>query len=204
MASEGEVDQNAALRNFLESVAGADIQLAGGSADNMAQLLAAVIAQAGQNILSAQSNASQLPESEPTTSPSGETTAGPNGTNFEINPQESALVVPEDYVTQVPDEDANVSTTVEVPTSEKPKPICIKFPIELRKQIIGKRKEGMKSKDIAKELGVSVSGVQKVWERFLSTGMVHDRKPSTYAGRPRKYVYSQVRFIMVGFKCNHS
>lgn len=190
MASEGEVDQNAALRNFLESVAGGDIQFTGGSADNMAQLLAAVIAQAGQNILSAQSNASQLPESEPETSPSGEAAAGPNSNNFEINPQESAL---EDYpVTPAPpDENAHVSVAVEAPPPEKPKPICIKFPIELRKQIIGKRKEGKKSKDIARELGVSVSGVQKVWERFLATGMVHDRKPSTYAGRPRKYVYSQ-------------
>ena len=201
MASEGEMDQNAVLRNFLESMAGADIQLTGGSADNMAQLLAAVIAQAGQNILSAQSNVNRLPESDTAASPSGETAAGPDHSNFEINPQDAAFVLESgDHASsQVPDEDATVSATVEVPTSGKPKPICIKFPIELRKQIIGKRKEGKKSKDIAKELGVSVSGVQKVWERFLATGMVHDRKPSTYAGRPRKYIYSQVCLIWVGF-----
>ena len=35
------------------------------------------------------------------------------------------------------------------------------------------RKEGRKYKAIAKELGVSVSGVQKVWERFLATLFTH-------------------------------
>lgn len=80
----------------------------------------------------------------------------------------------------------NVETTIEVP-SEKHKTLGIKFPVEVRRKIINLRKEGRKCKDIAKELGASVSGVQKVWERFLSTGRIHDRKPSTYAGRSRKY-----------------
>lgn len=42
-------------------------------------------------------------------------------------------------------------------------------------------------RDIARELGASVSGVQKVWERFLSTGTIGDKKPSPTIGRPRKF-----------------
>ena len=45
----------------------------------------------------------------------------------------------------------------------------------------------LRYRDIAKELGASVSGVQKVWERFLSTGTIGDRKPSLPVGRPRKF-----------------
>ena len=100
--------------------------------------------------------------------------------NFPVNPQaaaayESLEAVPECSTFSLQDPD--VVCMVEIPTTEKPRPLCIKFPIELRKRIIAIRKEGKKSKDIAKELKVSVSGVQKVWERFLATGMVHDRKP---------------------------
>ena len=94
-----------------------------------------------------------------------------------------SVIEPDDEMSHV----NNVETTVEVP-SEKHKTLGIKFPVEVRRKIINMRKEGKKCKDIAKELGASVSGVQKVWERFLSTGRIHDRKPSTYAGRSRKYL----------------
>lgn len=179
MANEREIDQNAMLRGLLETVAtSGEIS----RSDNVAQLLAAALA-ASHSILNAQStqlSANQLPAND------GE----PSGDNFAINPQ--GVTVGQGEYSQITLEESNVSATVEVPTSERPKPICMKFPIELRKQIIAMRKEGKKYKDIAKELKVSVSGVQKVWERFLATGSVHDRKPSTYAGRPRKYIYSQV------------
>ena len=82
----------------------------------------------------------------------------------------------------------NVESIVEVAGySIDQRPIGVKFPAEVRKKIVSMRKEGLKCRDIAKELGASVSGVQKVWERFLATGTIRDRKPSTYAGRPRKY-----------------
>ena len=85
-------------------------------------------------------------------------------------------------------------TAVEPTLVEEPKrkPMCVKIPVELRKRIIAMRKEGKKYIEVAKELHVSVSGAQKIWERFLATGTVHDQRPSTYAGRPRKYSQSQV------------
>ncbi len=84
----------------------------------------------------------------------------------------------------------NVERTVEVSgysIADFQRPLGVKFPAEVRRRIVSMRKEGLKCKDIAKDLGASVSGVQKVWERFLATGTIRDRKPSSYAGRPKKY-----------------
>ncbi|XP_019862436.1 PREDICTED: uncharacterized protein LOC109591071 [Amphimedon queenslandica] len=91
----------------------------------------------------------------------------------------------------------NVDNTVEVPsssaptggiaTAERQKNLGIKFSPEIRRTIVNYRKGGKRYRDIAKELGASVSGVQKVWERFLSTGTIGDRKPSLPVGRPRKF-----------------
>ncbi|KAL5457546.1 hypothetical protein EMCRGX_G034816 [Ephydatia muelleri] len=179
MTNESEVDQATLLRGILESVANGELSRTGTTADSVAQLLAAAIAQVGQSLLNAQ-NAHG----------SAQTATSESIQEVTINPQEPYFD-DECDINLDPQEDSNIGTTVEVLSSARSKPICIKFPIELRKQIIAMRKDGKKCKQIAKELKVSVSGVQKVWERFLATGMVHDRKPSAYAGRPRKYVYSQ-------------
>lgn len=82
----------------------------------------------------------------------------------------------------------NVDNTIEVPSSiDRHKNLGIKFSPDIRRKIINYRKGGKRYRDIAKELGASVSGVQKVWERFLSTGTIGDKKPLVSAGRPRKY-----------------
>lgn len=220
MTTEGDADNNAILRNLLESLASEEnAQLTGANQENVVQLLAAAFAQVGHTIL-ATGQGNQALAAVASGGPangvaaSGEAAALPNAIpdaseNFPVNPETSSVTVTtvsdnaavfdlREAYESVPQastldmHDTNVVSTVEVPTTEKPRPLCIKFPIELRKQIISMRKEGKLSKDIAKELKVSVSGVQKVWERFLATGMAHDRKPSTYAGRPRKSTYSQV------------
>lgn len=180
MSNESEVDQATLLRGILESVANGELSRSGTTADSVAQLLAAAIAQVGQSLLNAQNAHGSV-----------QTVASDPIQEVAINPQEPSFDDDCD-INLDPQEDSNIGTTVEVLSSARSKPICIKFPIELRKQIIAMRKDGKKCKQIAKELKVSVSGVQKVWERFLATGMVHDRKPSAYAGRPRKYIYSQV------------
>lgn len=140
--------------------------------DCMAQLLAAAVAQFGS---SSTDSVSVAPSS-----------------SVEIveTAEESLNFNPEG--TEVFEEDSLIENTIEVPTSVKRKPLCVKFPVELRKRIIAMRKDGKKCVEVSKELHVSVSGAQKVWERFLATGTVHDRKPSTYAGRPRKYTQNQV------------
>ncbi len=212
MTSEGDHDPNTVQR-IIDSVCTGTNELARGgqTVDNMAQLLAAIAAQVNQNILREQRERTQeadITQAHTQTDNSGEpissdveidvppaTTAleecEGTGENFEINPQATDPADIAQFYTVAAAEDQAISRTVEVPTSDKPKPICVKFPVEIRKAIIDMRKEGMKSKEIAKELKVSVSGVQKVWQRFLATGMIHDRKPSTYAGRPRKYTYTQ-------------
>ena len=218
MTAEGDTDNNALLRNLLESLASDEnAQLAAGAnAENVAQLLAAAIAQMGQSILLGQQGQQSAVSGggqeggDASTTDAATFTSSTSSESYPaaVNPQttcsadavfdlrEAYESVPQASTLSVSDvPDANVDATVEVPTSEKPRPLCIKFPIELRKRIISMRKEGKLSKDIAKELKVSVSGVQKVWERFLATGMAHDRKPSTYAGRPRKSTYSQVSTI---------
>lgn len=214
MTAEAETDNNAILRNLLESLASEEnAQLAGSNSDNVAQLLAAAIAQVGHSILVGQANqaVAAVVSSESECRPPVEridSVAPGSSSNLPVNPQtantsDAAVFDIRDAYESVPQastlavQDANVVSTVEVPTTEKPRPLCIKFPIELRKQIISMRKQGKLSKDIAKELKVSVSGVQKVWERFLATGMAHDRKPSTYAGRPRKSTCSQVILCVV-------
>ena len=187
MASDGDQDQNAVLRNIIESIAGGDFSRGGQVADNVAHLLAALAAQVGQSMVSQQDAKDSANEDEEANPVQAVAIEGPRPSgNFEINPQGEEYNYEDPSVSSV-----DVSTTIEVPTSHKPKAICIKLPLETRKQIISMRKEGRKCKDIAKELKVSASGVQKVWERFLATGMVHDRKPSSYAGRPRKYTFAQ-------------
>ena len=220
MAAEGETSNNAILRSLLELAAGgeegAQQQLAasgGVSSENVAQLLAAAIAQVGQTILAGSSQpqggggseregGAEEEASQQTTSSSTENlpvnplTAIPdasgNGGVFDLREAYESVPQASTLDNVVPD-DTDVVSTVEIAAaSEKPRPLCVKFPLELRRRIISTRKSGKLCKDIAKELKVSVSGVQKVWERFLATGMAHDRKPSTYAGRPRKSTYSQV------------
>ena len=213
MTAEAETDNNALLRNLLETLASEEnAQFAGANSENVAQLLAAAIAQVGHSILVGQGNqaiaavVSGGPEGgvaveNVAVADTGAIIVTSSSTdNIPVNPAGSEAVfdIREAYesvptASALAAQDSNVISTVEIPTSEKARPLCVKFPLELRKQIISMRKEGRLSRDIAKELKVSVSGVQKVWERFLATGMAHDRKPSTYAGRPRKSTYSQVR-----------
>ena len=223
MAAENDASNNAILRSLLE-LAGEDsaVQLTacgsgGVNSENVAQLLAAAIAQVGQSIL-AGSGQTQPAGGDGESTEGGVAggattsvlqTSSPSSENLPVNPLSAVPAASGDAVfdlreayESVPQAstlaitDADVASTVEVPANGKPRPLCVKFPIELRKQIISMRKSGKLSKDIAKELKVSVSGVQKVWERFLATGMAHDRKPSSYAGRPRKSTYSQVSTIL--------
>lgn len=189
MEESGDTDQ-AAVLNTLRGLMGSVNAGASGEQDenqpnsaviseSMAQLIAAALTQVSQSLLSPQNGHGQG---------NGDSAAGgQNSSSGErhsiINPEETAITAL-DMGTSAAD---NVETVVEISSSSRRKPICVKFPTEMRKKIIDMRKDGRKYKDIAKELGVSVSGVQKVWERFLATGMIHDRKPSTYAGRPRKF-----------------
>ena len=199
MASEGNQNANAELRNIIESVTGCESPR-GQTVDNFAQLLHAIATQVGQSILGPQCQEGGInqPGAEPSAvgeirdpaSNEGPANSGGEGGNFGVNPQATDPVdfdKPGPFTYHV--EDQVDSGTIEVQVPEKPRPICVKFPIEVRKKIISMRKKGMKSKDIAKEMKISVSGVQKVWERFLATGMIQDRKPSTYAGRPKKYTF---------------
>lgn len=156
--SGGDFDQNVVLRNLLANIQTGDKAGSGGTTDCMAQLLAAAVAQFG--------NSSVAVSEEPRLSVrTGEQ-------NLDFNPEETSVY--------------DIDDGVNIPAAKR-KPLCVKFPVELRKRIIAMRKEGKKCVEVAKELHVSVSGAQKVWERFLATGTVHDRKPNTYAGRPRKY-----------------
>ncbi len=161
MTEEGDVDQNAVIRSILESMMSGEINPRSVPTDNMAQLLAAAIAQAGQSIVNVQvSSQAQLSDNYQAEHSS-------ECGSFNVN----SLVANADSVDQLDE--------------HKQRVLCVKLPIELRRRIIAMRKDGKKCRDIAKELKVSVSGVRKVWERFLATGMVHDRKPNS--GRPRKY-----------------
>ena len=175
MASEGEYDQSVAIRNLLANIQAGESSCSGGNTDCMAQLLAAAVAQFGSATIDSDSVSARPCSSDGN--------AGALEHNFHINPEGGEVCEAADTM---------VESTVEVPTTIKRKVQCIKFPVELRKRIIAMRKEGKKSVEVAKELHVSVSGAQKVWERFLATGTVHDRKPSTYAGRPRKSTQNQV------------
>ena len=176
MSEEGDTDQNAVIRGIIESMVSGEISPKGVSADNVAQLLAAAIAQAGQNMLSVQG----VTQTQQDISASIQAQAqGGESVNFDVNSFGTEK-------TNTPEhEQLDTSGSLEALTPDKPRLLCVKLPIELRKRIIALRKEGKKCREIAKELKVSVSGVRKVWERFLDTGMVHDRKP--HSGRPRKY-----------------
>lgn len=174
-ASEGEYDHAVHIRNLLANFQGSN---SGENTDCMAQLLAAAVAQFG-NGSAAVSSISSRSSLEDNSSVDGVKTD-----NLNFNPNSTE---------EVRSSSMNVvENTVEVSTEVKRKSLCVKFPVELRKRIIAMRKKGKKCVEVAKELQVSVSGAQKVWERFLATGTVHDRKPSTYAGRPKKYHQTQV------------
>ena len=171
----GDFDHNIVLRNLLANIQTGDKAGSSGTTDCMAQLLAAAVAQFGNSSVAV----SDSPE-EPRISAVSVNEA-------EISSEQNLNFNPED-TTAYGDDGVNV---IDVPAAKR-KPLCVKFPVELRKRIIAMRKEGKKCVEVAKELHVSVSGAQKVWERFLATGTVHDRKPNTYAGRPRKYSQNQV------------
>lgn len=183
MASEGEFDHNTAIRNLLTNIQASGGANSGGTNDCVAQLLAAAVAQFGN---SSASSDMIVQDPQGATDPVEE--IGNSEGNLNFNPEVASC-----YEVDEIKSDA-IENTVEVPTTVKRKPVWVKFPVELRKRIIAMRKEGRKYVEVAKELNISVSGAQKVWERFLATGLVHDRKPSTYAGRPRKYAQLQVQF----------
>ena len=191
MAADGEAEQNALLRGIIASVVagtGSELTQGAGGTDSVAQLIAAAMTQLGQNIANLQAINQTLDESEENetvVAMEQETIGGTPNDDISFNP----AVVEELSV--------GGAASEKVATSKKSKPICVKLPIETRKRIIAMRKEGKKCNDIAKELKVSVSGAEKVWERFLATGKVHDRKPSEYAGRPRKALQVHWVFIRV-------
>ena len=193
MAADGEAEQNALLRGIIASVvagSGTELPQGAGGTESVAQLIAAAMTQLGQNIVSLQEatetegytddiHREQVSELEEHKVAMDDISVNPSVAGFEQ--EESVVGVASSQVEEKPK------------SSGKSRPICVKLPIETRKRIIAMRKEGRKCKDIAKELNVSVSGAEKVWERFLATGKVHDRKPSEYAGRPRKSIlYAQV------------
>lgn len=180
-ASEGEYDHAVHIRNLLANFQGSN---SGENTDCMAQLLAAAVAQFG-NGNSAVPSTSSRSSLEDASSVDSVSMDGVKTENLNFNPNSTEDVRPSSM--------NMAENTVEVPTGAgvKRKSLCVKFPVELRKRIIAMRKKGKKCVEVAKELQVSVSGAQKVWERFLATGTVHDRKPSTYAGRPKKYHQTQ-------------
>lgn len=182
MASEGEFDHNTAIRNLLTNIQASGGANSDGTNDCVAQLLAAAVAQFGNN--SASFSSSDMIVQDPQSTP--DYIEGTSEGNLNINPEVAGCYEVDEM------KNDSIENTVEVPTTVKRKPVWVKFPIELRKRIIAMRKEGRKYVEVAKELNISVSGAQKVWERFLATGLVHDRRPSTYAGRPRKSAQLQV------------
>ena len=171
---EGEYDHSVAIRNLLTNIQASGGANSGGTGDCVAQLLAAAVAQLGNQTatISSTDAVDQGPQDSNNL----------NAENLTINPE-----VADCYREEEVKSDDGIETVVEIPTTVRRKSVWAKFPVELRKRIIAMRKEGKKYVEVAKELNISVSGAQKVWERFLATGLVHDRKPSTYAGRPRKY-----------------
>lgn len=182
MTSEGEFDHNVIIRNLLANIQTGDNATSSGSTDCVAQLLAAAAAaQLGSNAVTTYN----------TDTVDANAQASLNGTEVANNREEQNItfnpILTSDIDGGELHDETVVETTIEVPTTVKRKPLCVKYPVELRKRIIAMRKEGKRCVEVSKELHVSVSGAQKVWERFLATGTVHDRKPSTYAGRPRKY-----------------
>ena len=195
MEESAECDQAAVLsgiRGLIESVSGGDH---GGQqqqqspaiiSESVAQLIAAALNQVSQSIVLTAQAGDQQKEQMENLEQNGVSKQG-GGPDDSTTPQVTELAQQVEVQTVPCSVADNVESIVEIASSSRRKPICVKFPTELRKRIIDLRKEGRKYKDIAKDLGVSVSGVQKVWERFLATGMIHDRKPSTYAGRPRKF-----------------
>ena len=192
MASEVELDQNVVLRNLLATIQGNDGGSSGVQTDSVSQLLEAAAEQFGKNSMDISATAAA---SDPTSSPSdSELPCDQDGLHLGFNPEEA--VTYSESVEEREFHEIGLENTVEVPTSIKKKATCIKIPIDFRKKIISMRKEGKKCVDVAKELHVSVSGAQKVWERFLATGNVHDRRPSTYAGRPRKYPRPEVGWMV--------
>ena len=154
-----EMDQTTLVKKLLDAI-NASGEFQSNIPDNVAQLLTAALSQVVQS-----------PQDEDNTS------------------ADDQLIVDNDTNRQYLTPADNVERTVEVAgySITDQRPLGVKFPAEVRRRIVSMRKEGLKCKDIAKDLGASVSGVQKVWERFLATGTIRDRKPSSYAGRPKKY-----------------
>ena len=150
-------DQNMLLKKLVEAITGSS-ELHPNLSENVAQLIAAAVSQVVQH-------------------GGGDVLTGNTQTSDDTPDYQHEYLTPAD----------NVESIVEVSAYSDQRSLGVKFPSEMRRRIIGMRKEGIKCKDIAKNLGASVSGVQKVWERFLATGTIHDRKPSTYAGRPRRF-----------------
>lgn len=179
MTSEEEFDHNVAIRNLLTNIQTGGAS-SGGTNDCVAQLLAAAVAQFGSNPAAFSSHDIVIQAPQTIMGVAEEANNTGEG-DLQFNPEVSGVFGENELKGDV------VETTVEIPTTVKRKPVCVKFPVELRKRIIAMRKEGKKCVEVAKELNVSISGAQKVWERFLATGTVHDRKPSISAGRPRKY-----------------
>ena len=177
----------ATLRGLIESISNGDHgnhnqAQNGGISESVARLIAAALAQVSQSLLPGQVH------DRPEGSKAEQVT--PTSDGDKANALSEGLGA--DGIVQYGDislggDTSEVEREVEVAANDRPRPLCVKFPTSVRAKIITLRKQGCKYKDIARELGVSVSGVQKVWERFLATGMIHDRKPSSYAGRPRKY-----------------
>ena len=164
---DGSFSNSEVLRNLLANIPSGD------TGDSVAQLLAAAVAQFGSDAESSNIDHTHL------------STAGNLSHDVQVLSE-----VSEAY--DVVETDAST----ELPSTSKCKRMRIKIPVEIRKKIISMRKEGKMCVEISKELPVSVSGAQKVWERFLSTGTVHDRRPSTYAGRPRKYSYKVCNYSL--------
>lgn len=187
MEGSENVSALATLRGLIESVSNGDHGSQnqtqnGGISESVAQLIAAALAQVSQSLLAGQV------EEGPEGNKAEETASTSGGDHVRLSSEGLGAGGLVEYQTMPAGGGASdVEREVEVAASDRPRPLCIKFPTSVRAKIVTLRKEGRKYKDIARELGVSVSGVQKVWERFLATGMIHDRKPSSYAGRPRKY-----------------
>lgn len=154
------LDQNALVKKLLEAV-NSSSEFQSIVPDNVTQLLTTALSQVIQQ-------QQQHHDSPPL--------HNSDTTNQEQSEDTTSYDLHRHYLTPAD----NVESTIEVSGySNDQRPLGIKFPAETRRKIISMRKVGIKCKDIAKDLGASVSGVQKVWERFLATGTIKDRRSST-------------------------
>ena len=187
MYSEAEQDQSATVSN-LEITLREDGRSRGGE-DSRSPLLAAEVVEFGDDCTDIYVTSAA---SEGISCPPCSTPCNQDGVRLELYPQAA-----DPFLARAEEgcHKSSLENTVEVPTTVKKRPICVRIPIHLRKEIISMRKDGKKCVDVAKKLHVSVSGAQKVWERFLATGRVHDKRPTMHAaGRPRKYLQLKVQW----------